>query len=218
MALIFSAISIIIICGLMMIQNYYVYLVGRVLMGFSIGIKIVASLRMVEEYTPQSFFPFLSNLMYASIALGALISSSFPYDNPDTYIQNWRWPLAANLFVNVFLLLSLVYVIRCDSPKFYLQRNDDDRTREAISKIYRADFVWQVDEIYKYMSRSICTLTTSQTFWEAFVTDPNVRRASWVSILLVFFQGRSECVFIYSRILIVHYLQFRKENPHYTDS
>jgi MFS family permease len=51
-ALIFSALFMIGISLLMMIQNYYVFLCGRVLMGFSIGIKIVASLRMVEEYSP----------------------------------------------------------------------------------------------------------------------------------------------------------------------
>lgn len=151
----------------------------------------------------------MSNLMYATIAFGAIISSSFPYDDPSTYIKNWRWTLGANVFTDTILLLSMYFVIKCDSPKFYLQRNDEDRTREAIRQIYKADFDWQVEEIYKYMLRTQCMLTTSQTFWEAFVTDPNCRKASWVSNLLVFFQGRSECVFIYSRVWVVYYLQFR---------
>lgn len=51
-ALIFSALSTLMISLVMMIQNYYVYLVGRFLMGFSTGLKIVATLRMVEEFTP----------------------------------------------------------------------------------------------------------------------------------------------------------------------
>jgi len=108
----------------MMIQNYYVYIVGRLLMGFVIGVKIVGSLRMMEECIPQSFFPFMSNLMYASIALGAVISSCLPFDNPSGYLQAWRYTVGANVLTNTLLLLSFRFLIKCDSPKFYLQRND----------------------------------------------------------------------------------------------
>lgn len=81
----------------------------------------------------------------------------------------------------------MMYFIKTDSPKFYHQRNQDEKTRAVIKIIYKADFDWEVDDIHDYMKRSFCTLTTSQTFWEAFVTDPNCRKASWVSNALVFF-------------------------------
>lgn len=45
-------------------------------------------------------------------------------------------------------------------------------------------------------------MTTSHTFWEAFVKDPMRRRAAWISNLLVFFQARSEAVFFYTRVLV----------------
>lgn len=94
-ALIFATILQICICFLMLVQNYYVFLVGRLLMGFCIGIRIVGAMRMVEEYNPQKFFATMANLMYASIALGAIVTASFPYSNEQAFIQHWRWVFGA---------------------------------------------------------------------------------------------------------------------------
>jgi MFS family permease len=102
-----------------MVRNYYFFMTGRILMGVSIGIKLVASLRMVEEYSPQSFFPILSTMMYASIAFGALLSATYPYTSPQNFLSHWRWTIGANILTNSALLFSLAFIIRCDSPKFY---------------------------------------------------------------------------------------------------
>lgn len=63
-----------------MIQNYYVFLVGRFLIGFGMGIRLVAFIRMIEEYCPQKWFSMLAHTVYAFLALGAVISAGFPIE------------------------------------------------------------------------------------------------------------------------------------------
>jgi hypothetical protein len=57
--------------------------------------------------------------MYATIALGAIASSSLPYEDPEGFIKYWRWFFGANVLTNVLLFVNLSYIIECDSPKFY---------------------------------------------------------------------------------------------------
>lgn len=128
----FSAVQMMVISTIMMWENYWVFLSMKFFMGFCIGVKIVASLRMVEEYAPAPYFPYLSNLMYASIALGMILSSSLPYSSPVNYLTHWRWTFGANLICNALMLTSLFLFIKCDSPKFYHLRGLEMMTRRAI--------------------------------------------------------------------------------------
>lgn len=89
-ALIFSSAFLTGIYLFLMIQNFYVFLTGRFLIGFGVGIRLVAFLRMVEEYCPQNWFSMLSHTVYAFLALGAVSSAVFPIEK-ETSVGKWRW-------------------------------------------------------------------------------------------------------------------------------
>ena len=89
-ALIFSSAFLTGVYLFLMIQNYYVFLIGRFLIGFGVGIRLVAFLRMVEEYCPQKWFSMLSHTVYAFLALGAVSSAVFPIE-AETSVGKWRW-------------------------------------------------------------------------------------------------------------------------------
>lgn len=89
-ALIFSSAFLTGVYLFLMIQNYYVFLTGRFLIGFGVGIRLVAFLRMVEEYCPQKWFSMLSHSVFAFFALGTVISAGFPIE-PEKSVGKWRW-------------------------------------------------------------------------------------------------------------------------------
>jgi len=79
-AILFSSTLLIFVTLFMMIENYYVFVTGRFFIGLGTGIKLVAFLRMIEEYCPQSYFAMMANAIYACITLGAVLSAGFPIE------------------------------------------------------------------------------------------------------------------------------------------
>jgi len=117
-AIIFSAAFIIAVSLLMMIQSFYVFMIGRFFIGFGSGVKLVAFLRMIEEYCQKKLFKYMANLMYALITLGAVLSATLPVVERN-YLRHWRWTFGSNAIANSIILLSMLFFIKCDSPKFY---------------------------------------------------------------------------------------------------
>ena len=132
--------------SLTMIFNFYILLVGRVLLGFAAGSQGAIAIRMIGEYLPKhmkrygvGIFMVFSNLS----SLIALFSGLILPKNTDTEAlkdnKTWRIIFAVPYIFYTALLFGFLVVMRQDSPKYYISKGDRQAAIKAIHWVYKTD-------------------------------------------------------------------------------
>lgn len=85
--------------------------------------------------------------------------------------QQWRWIFGFPAAVSLLLFLHLLCVIRNESPKFYLMKNDEDRAIDSIAKIYQTNSGEESEAISTYLKSTMQKETSRVSFCEAFCTN-----------------------------------------------
>ena len=120
--------------SLTMIENFYILLVGRVLLGFAAGSQGAIAIRMIGEYVPPDMkkygvgiFMVFSNLS----SLIALFSGLILPKNSDTEAleenKTWRIIFAVPYLFYISLLFGFLVGMRQDSPKYYISRGEREK-------------------------------------------------------------------------------------------
>ena len=129
--------------SLTMIFNFYILLVGRVLLGFAAGSQGAIAIRMIGEYLPKhmrrygvGIFMVFSNFS----SLIALFSGLILPKNTDTEAlkdnKTWRIIFAVPYIFYVALLFGFLVVMRLDSPKYYISKGDRKLAIKSIHWVY----------------------------------------------------------------------------------
>ena len=113
--------------GLTMIENFYVLLLGRVIYGFTAGSQAGIVCRMIDEYVPATwqsacigFFAASQNFASFVATCSAFILPKDGHTEAQKENETWRIIFAFPLLLYVILLLGFTFLIRHDTPKFYL--------------------------------------------------------------------------------------------------
>jgi len=119
--------------------NLYTLLAGRVIFGLSCGLMTVAGPRMVEEYVPPHLYSTLAPIFTIAGPFGAFIcllgGLLLPPDGaPESKLESnttWMYIFGFPIVVQLLLLLQMFCVIRTESPKFLLLKDDPESTKIA---------------------------------------------------------------------------------------
>ena len=122
----------------------------------------VAIPRYVEESCPPHIYSAMSPIFTINYALGNLTAmcSGLILPKDDDVIAlatttRWRWIFGFPFPLSVLIFFYLLWGFRCESPKFYLMKNDEIGAHISISKIYSTSCVEEIKAIATYLKTTI---------------------------------------------------------------
>jgi SP family galactose:H+ symporter-like MFS transporter len=152
-----------------------VLLIGRLILGVSIGILSFAAPLYLAEIAPENIRGSMVSLYQLMITIGILLS--FLSDTAFSYSGNWHWMLGviaipgALFFVGVFALP--------DSPRWLMMRGRNDEATQVLTRL-RGN-----PEVVKREEEEIAEqLRIPQRGWHMFLENKNFRRSVGLGVLL----------------------------------
>lgn len=119
--------------ALTLIQNFYVFNVGRILYGFAAGAQGATVVRMIVEFMPEKRQSTCIGVFAMSQNLAALLAmfSAFilPKNDDIAGLEDngtWRLILALPGVLFTFIIIGFAFFFRTDSPKYYVQKGDHE--------------------------------------------------------------------------------------------
>ena len=130
--------------GLIMIENVWVLLLGRIIQGVARGVTAVAANRLIEETVPLAIFGSCMAINNLFQMLGTLLAYSgaliLPSDEDLTGLEedkSWRLMYGFPFLIYTIVLACMCLFLRLDTPKFYVMTDDIPSARKAIRMIYK---------------------------------------------------------------------------------
>lgn len=150
-------------------------LMGRLVLGFSIGILSFTAPIYLAEIAPENIRGSMVSLYQLMITIGIFLA--FLSDTVFSYSGNWHWMLGiiaipgAIFFVGVFTLP--------DSPRWLMMRGRKEEATRVLMRL-RGD-----RELVRREEQEIAVqLSIPQHGWEMFLRNPNFRRSVGLGVLL----------------------------------
>lgn len=150
-------------------------LLGRLVLGFSIGILSFTAPIYLAEIAPENIRGSMVSLYQLMITIGIFLA--FLSDTVFSYSGNWHWMLGiiaipgAIFFVGVFTLP--------DSPRWLMMRGRKEEATRVLMRL-RGD-----RELVRREEQEIAVqLSIPQHGWEMFLRNPNFRRSVGLGVLL----------------------------------
>ena len=117
--------------GLTMIENFYVLLLGRIILGFTSGSQGVIVVRMINEYVPAAYLSLCFGIFVASQNFGAAVALFsgliLPKETEEKQLEEnetWRLIFGFPLVYYALILFGFLVVIQYDTPTFYVARGE----------------------------------------------------------------------------------------------
>lgn len=162
-----------ILCGLS--DSISVLLIGRLVLGFSIGVLSFTAPIYLAEIAPENIRGSMVSLYQLMITIGIFLA--FLSDTAFSYSGNWHWMLGiiaipgAIFFLGVFTLP--------DSPRWLMMRGQKEEATRVLMRL-RGD-----RELVRREELEITAqLSIPQHGWEMFLRNPNFRRSVGLGVLL----------------------------------
>lgn len=129
--------------GITMIEEFYLLLLGRLILGYAAGVYGAVVVRMINENVPPSWLSASMGVFTATQMFGSFIAliSGLVLPNQENYQelldnQSWRIIFALPLVSFTIISVSFLIVFRYDSPMYYLAKNDRKNALNAIHAAY----------------------------------------------------------------------------------
>ena len=161
------------------------------------GVITVAMPRYLEEFVPLRLYSLCVGLYALSMNLGticALCSAVFlPPDSDTEALENdqvtWRCIFAFPALLFALQISGFLTAVRMDGPAFYLAKNKNKLAEESFDKIYKTEGETRHFElvVFEFQKSRELSGSTKTTLKEAFFTNENYLRASWINIMIVVF-------------------------------
>ncbi len=162
-----------VLCGVA--WSVEVLLIGRLILGVSIGILSFTAPLYLAEIAPENIRGAMVSLYQLMITIGIFLA--FLSDTAFSYSGNWHWMLGiiaipgALFFVGVFALP--------ESPRWLMMRGRKDQATKVLTKL-RGD-----PEVIKREEEEIAEqLRIPQRGWHMFLQNKNFRRSVGLGVLL----------------------------------
>eukprot|EP00343_Euplotes_focardii_P011976 CAMPEP_0205831238 /NCGR_PEP_ID=MMETSP0206-20130828/43480_1 /ASSEMBLY_ACC=CAM_ASM_000279 /TAXON_ID=36767 /ORGANISM="Euplotes focardii, Strain TN1" /LENGTH=386 /DNA_ID=CAMNT_0053135683 /DNA_START=299 /DNA_END=1459 /DNA_ORIENTATION=+ len=180
-----------------MIFNFYALIVGRLIIGYAIGIMTVMTPLFISETSPTALSGPLGSLNQFMCTVGIMVGYIFGFMVPIRYLkggnvtnpevfdtQSWRIIFAFPVMVATIQSILMIAYFRYDTPKFYMQRGEEHMARRVEREIYGDDNLpEEVQEINKTGSDDKASVATFKQLF----TD-KYKMALIVGCLLAMFQ------------------------------
>ena len=129
--------------SLTMVENFNIQLVGRFIYGFAAGFESVASPRFIEEYVPHEYghicIAIYTLAQNFGILLSALMALILPPDEDKEALalnNSWRIMFGLPFVFYGGMIIGLTFLIRYDSPKYYITNERKEMAIRSIQNIY----------------------------------------------------------------------------------
>ena len=203
------------------IQNFYVFLFAKFIVGASIGLTGVVVARYIEEYVPLKWFGTAQAISLASlqggIFLSTIIGAVLPPDESEDLGETNAWififmlhPILMVITIALFLIL-----IRTDTPRFYLSTGQEEKAKLVLKKMYDTkDNKVKLDNIVRAEKAAMddggagteggqaqgTKISPKEALW----SNDKYVRSSWTSILIMAFQCLTGyyAIIAYSEVLL----------------
>ena len=186
------------------IENWYVFLFAKFVVGASIGLMGVTVARFIEEYVPLAWFGTSQAIslafLQAGIFLATILGAILPDDEDNEALKDnltYRIIFAVQPIMFILCIVLFYIFVRTDAPRFYIQRGQEDKAKAQIEKMYITNGNKEkINNIY-LSEKKACTQTYTEvgegaggqvTMKQALWTDPQYTRSSWIAILIMAFQ------------------------------
>ena len=128
-------------------MNFWAILIARLIGGVAAGLTTVAVSRIIEEYVPLAMYATASPLNALVGNLGTFIALFSAVVLPSTKAEDleyeesvaWRYIFGFSLLFTIIGLLGLIFLVRTDTPKFYLSKGEEEESLIAIKTIYNTE-------------------------------------------------------------------------------
>lgn len=112
-------------------QNIAMFIVGRIIIGMSIGFTNISSIVLVSEICPIKIRGFIMGLAFSSFLIGALIASGVTYGT-ENIPGNWNWRVPSMIQVapNIIGFINLIFIP--ESPRFLLSKDKDEEALKVL--------------------------------------------------------------------------------------
>ena len=111
------------------IENWYVFLFAKFVVGASIGLMGVTVARFIEEYVPLAWFGTSQAIslafLQAGIFLATILGAILPDDEDDEALKDnltYRIIFAVQPIMFILCIVLFYIFVRTDAPRFYIQR------------------------------------------------------------------------------------------------
>ena len=170
-SLIFVAASI--VCGVG--SSVQVLLVGRLILGVSIGILSFTAPLYLAEIAPENIRGAMVSIYQLMITIGIFLA--FLSDTAFSYSGNWHWMLGV-IAIPGALFFAGIFALP-ESPRWLMMRGRNDQATKVLSKL-RGN-----PEVVKREEAEIAEqLRIPQRGWHMFLENRNFRRSVGLGILL----------------------------------
>ena len=181
--------------GITLIENFWLMIVGRTLLGLACGLQTVVTPRYIEEYIPIQVYTPCFMTYYVSQNLGNLIALFsgliLPPDSDEKALiasNTWYFIYAFPLVWYSIMVALLIGVVRYDSPKYSLVKGKKEDCIAVIHQIYKTGGNDELaNEITEFIGSTIQKQSISVTYKEAFCSDERYTRASWINVVYIVF-------------------------------
>ena len=134
--------------GISMAINFPCLMIGRFIFGTAAGQFQFFCSKFIIEITPTEIRGPLGGLIQLFINTGILIAFSigFEFPHPEDYstskLKRFVYEaFALPMALSVIQMLLLLFVFRYDTPYVHKQRDEDEKLRELMGKIYKPEAV-----------------------------------------------------------------------------
>lgn len=174
-----------IICGvgsvLCLIHSLPLMVIGRFLVGLSIGFNSVTISLYNVEMAPKVIKGTIGCLSMAGLSIGLLAGLAVGYLMPepgtDSTSQMWRILLAIPIIFNILRFLMFAFIFRFETPLFLASKGRTGEARASLEQIYAEKIDRQLKRCVK-AAKDQGHLNYFGLFSEAF------KKATWATILM----------------------------------
>lgn len=185
-------------CCFCIINNLAVICIGRFLYGFTSGVMLCATSKMMEETIPSSLMNkgygastnFFVNL---NIMISLLFGLGMPTSDEGLGSTNfWRVIYLFPVPINAIVIILTLFVYKEDSLEFLIKNGKQEKAMDIIHKIYPNDMYLDQEDVYNKIAAKYSKAESTEIVgtWTA-ISDPKYRAASWICIALASFNQMS---------------------------
>ncbi|CAD8105293.1 unnamed protein product [Paramecium sonneborni] len=137
--------------GFQLPLHLFTLLIGRLVMGFAVGMNSSLVPQYIKEFCPESLSGSFGAMFQMTINVGclvALILGMFFNANGES-LDYFRFVIVFPMLICASRLLFLAFAFKYNPPSYYLQRSNNRTAKTVIKTYYKQQFVDQIFEELK---------------------------------------------------------------------
>ena len=137
-----------------LISSLFVIILGRLLLGFTLGLaSVIVNLYIIETVPLEHrgrCFGFANILKTLGTLFGYIEGLQVPNTiSPDSTSQVWRVLLGVSFIPPLISALALLIFFRHETPNYWVSKDELEKATTSIRQVFKTHFIERLDEIIK---------------------------------------------------------------------